>query len=247
MLLNHSHLFKNYIAIDPSLDWDNQNLLIEAKEKLKTKDFEGKSLFVALAAEQLHMSDDTVTMDNLRQNDSEFTLFSRSILQFCDLASSTKKHNQLRFDWKVYPEDLHGTVPLPAIRDGLVWLFKWYQFKSPQKYNNPETSVDEIKVLLNSQETIYTAYFGYKVPPMVEELFNGYGYMNLQIEQPEKAFLFFDMAIKHYPKSANTYDAMADYYKSQKNTAKAIEYVEKAYAISQSAYHKEKLSGLKKE
>jgi predicted alpha/beta superfamily hydrolase len=247
VLLNHSHLFQNYIAIDPSLDWDNQKLLIEAKEKLKVKNFEGKSLFVALAAEQLHMSDETVTMDNLRQNDSEFTLFSRSIVDFCDTASTTAKLNELRFDWEVYPEDLHGTVPLPAIRDGLVSLFKWYQFKTPQKYNNPETSIDEIRVLLNNQEAIYTKYFGYKTPPMIAELFIGYGFMNLQMEYPKKAFLFFNMAINYYPENANAYDAMSDYYISEKNNPKAIGYAKKAYEISQSTYHKEKLDNLKKE
>ena len=52
-LINHNHLFKNYIAIDPSMDWDNQKLLKQAKEKLMTKSFKGKSLYVSLAAEQL--------------------------------------------------------------------------------------------------------------------------------------------------------------------------------------------------
>ena len=247
VFLNHAHLFDNYIAIDPSLDWDNQKLLKKSRAKLESQSFAGKGLFVALAAEQLHMSDETVTMDNLRQNDSEFTLFPRSIVDFCDTASSTVKLNGLRFDWKVYPEDLHGTVPLPAIRDGLVSLFKWYQFKTPQKYNNPETSIDEIRVLLNNQETIYTRHFGSKTPPMIAELFNGYGYMNLQMEQPEKAFLFFSMGLKYYPESADSYDAMADYYIDQKGKAKAIEYAEKAYEISGNTYHKEKLAGLKKE
>lgn len=244
VLLNHSHLFKNYVAIDPSLDWDDQKLLKQAKAELKSKSFDGKGLFVALAAEQLHMWDDTITMDNLRQDDSEFTLFPRSIIEFCDIASSTGKQNNLRFDWKVYPEDLHGTVPLPALKDGLVSVFKWYQFKSPQKYNNPETSIDEIRVLLNNQEAIYLKHFGAKTPPMIAELFNGYGYMNLQMEQPEKAFLFFSMGLKYYPESANSYDAMADYYISKENIVKAIEYIEKAYEIDASEYYKEKLDTL---
>lgn len=247
VFLNHAQLFDNYIAIDPSLDWDNQKLLKTAKAKLQSQSFVGKGLFVAMAAEQLHMWDETVTMDNLRQNDSEFTLFPRSIVDFCDTASATANQNGLKFDWKVYPEDLHGTIPLPAMRDGLVSLFNWYQFKTPQKYNNPETSVEEIKVLLNNQEAIYTQHFGTKTPPMIAELFNGYGYMNLQMEQPEKAFLFFSMGLKYYPESADSYDAMADYYIAQKGKIKAIEYVEKAYEISGSDYHKEKLDDLKKD
>lgn len=245
ILLNHAHLFTNYIAIDPSIEWDNQKLLVEAKEKLKAQNFEGKRLFVALAAEQLHMQDGSVTIDNLMEDTSEFSLFSRSIAEFSQLATAHQQ-NGLTFKWKVYPEDLHGTVPLPAMRDGLISVFEWYQFKTPQRYNNPETSVEDLSVLLDRQEAIYSKNFAYKTAPMIEELFNGYGYMNLQMEQPEKAFLFFSMAIKYYPEHANAYDAMADYYSAQNNTIKAIEYVEKAYKLSGSDYYKEKLVALKK-
>ena len=38
-LLNHPQLFSNYVAIDPSLDWDNQKLLAEAKDKLTSKNW----------------------------------------------------------------------------------------------------------------------------------------------------------------------------------------------------------------
>jgi predicted alpha/beta superfamily hydrolase len=243
-LVNHAHLFTNFIAIDPSIEWDNQKILVQAKEVLKTENFKNKGLFIALAAEQLHMYDHSVTINNLMEDTSEFSLFSRSIVEFSQYASSQEQNN-LRFMWKVYPEDLHGTVPLPAIRDGLVFLFEWFQFKYPQKYNNPDTSVEELYELLSAQEVTYTNNFGYKSPPMVEELFNGYGYMNLQMQQPKKAYLFFSMALKYYPKSANAYDAMSDYYLSQKNNLKAIEYLNKAYEISKSVYHKEKLDALK--
>ncbi|WP_298903860.1 alpha/beta hydrolase-fold protein [uncultured Psychroserpens sp.] len=244
-LIHHPHLFTNYIAIDPSIEWDNQKLLKEAKSKLKSNSFDGKGLFVALAAEQLHMQNASVTMDNIMEDTSEYSLFARSIVEFSQFANS-QKQNKLNFSWKVYPEDLHGTVPLPAMRDGLIELFKWYQFKAPQTYNNPESSVELLQTLLDNQEKIYAKNFGYKVPPMIEELFNGYGYMNLQMGQPEKAYLFFNKAISYYPESANAYDAMADYYIDQKDKIKAIEFVEKAFAISGNSYYKEKLDALKK-
>ena len=120
---------------------------------MATQSFKGKSLFVSLAAEQLHMFDERVTMENLMQDDSGFTQFSRSIVEFSTFAES-EKQSELNFSWKVYPEDLHGTVPLPSIMDGLVSLFKWYQFNSPQVYNNPETSIETIVSLLKAQEEI---------------------------------------------------------------------------------------------
>jgi len=244
MLVNDSENFKNYIAIDPSLDWDNQKLLKQAKEKLTTESFEGKSLFVSMAAEQLHMMDESVTINNLMENTSEFTLFARSIMEFSQFAETNKKSG-LNFSWKIYPEDLHGTVPLPSMRDGLIFLFKWFQFKNPPKYNNPETSVEELTRMLNTQAEIYLQNFGYPVPPMVEELFNGYGYMNLQMGSPERAKLFFEMGVKYYPNSANGYDSLAEYYESQKDYKNALKFITKAYKISGSEVYKERMESLK--
>ena len=243
MLINHNSLFKNYISIDPSLDWDNQKLLKEAKTKLQTESFKGKSLFVSLAAEQLHMMNDKITIDNVMEDTSEFTLFPRSIIEFSNFVAS-QKQNELKFSWKVYPEDLHGTVPLPSIRDGLIFLFDWFQFKNPPKYNNPETTVEELEQLLNKQEKIYLENYEYPVPPMVEELFTGYGYMNMQMGSPKKAILFFEKGIKYYPKSANAYDSMAEFYETQKDIPNAIKYMKKAFELSESNTHKDRLKKL---
>ena len=240
MLLNHAHIFKNYIAIDPSLDWDAQKLLNQAKQKLQTKKFNDKSLFVSLAAEQLHMQNEKITIDNVMKDTSEFTLFPRSIIAFSNVAEQ-QTQNGLNFSWNVYPEDLHGTVPLPSIRDGLIFLFKWYQFKHPQQYNNPDTTVEELTELLKTQETIYKKHFGYSVSPMIEELFSGYGFMNLQMGAPKKAHFFFKMGIKYFPEKANSYDAMASYYMEQNDYANALKYATEAYKINSDAYHKEKL------
>ena len=243
MLLEYPEVFKNYIAMDPSIEWDGQEVLKRAKKKLASKSLEGKSLFVSLAAEQLHMFDASITVKNVMEDTSEFTLFARSIIEFSKFTES--ETNGLNFSWKIYPEDLHGTVPLPSMRDGLVSIFEWYQFKSPQVYNNPDTSVETIKQLLKEQEAIYTEAFGYKVPPMVEEVLNGYGYMNLQMGQPDKALLFFQTNIDYFPNSANAYDSMADYYESKDDNAKALTYVTKAYELSGSDYYKQRMEKLK--
>ncbi len=245
MMVNHAHIFQNYIAIDPSLDWDDQKLLKEVKEKLSTESYEGKSLFVSLAAEQLHMWNEEITMENIMDDSSEFTLFPRSIIEFSNYTKS-QKQNGLNFSWKVYNEDLHGTVPLPSIRDGLIFLFEWYQFKSPQKYNNPETPIEELVSLLKEQEQIYTERFGVPTAPMIDEMLNGYGYMNMQMGQPKKAFIFFEMNIKYNPTSANAYDSMAEYYESQNDKENAIKYLNKAYEISGGNFYKKRIEALNK-
>ena len=245
MLINHGHLFQNYIAIDPSLDWDDQKLLKQAKEKFKTEDYSGKSLFVSLAAEQLHIQDESITIDNIMSDTSEFSLFARSIIEFSNFATA-QNQNGLNFMWEVYPEDLHGTVPLPSMRDGLISIFKWYQFKSPQKYNNPETPIEELVGLLKEQEQIYTKQFGVPTAPMIDEMLNGYGYMNMQMGQPEKAFMFFEMNIKQNPKNANAYDSMAEYYEYQNDKENALKYLNKAFELSGNDDYKERIEALNK-
>lgn len=243
-LINHTHLFENYIAIDPSMDWDDQKLLKQSKEKLKTKSFKGKSLYVSLAAEQLHMFDEKITIDNIMTDSSEFTLFARSIIGFSKFMES-RTDSGLNFSWKIYPEDLHGTVPLPSMRDGLIFLFNWYQFKIPEKYNNPNTTVGELTELLKKQEEIYLAHFGYHVPPMIEELLNGYGHMNMQMGQTERAHLFFKMNVHYYPKSANAYDSMAGYYEVQNDIPNALKFAQKAAELSDNEYYKTRIRELK--
>ncbi len=242
-LLNHPQLFSNYIAIDPSLDWDNQKLLTEAQDKLISKNYKGKSLFISLSG-QLHMQNPQITIDNVMQDTSDFTLFARSNIAFSNMIKQNKT-NGLAYEWKFYQRDLHGTIPFPSILDGLIFDFEWYQMENTDKFNSPDTSKEELFDIVNYRANKLRNYFGYSVAPYPQDLLNALGYMSLDMEQSEKSKMFFEFAIEYYPNSANVYDAMADYYISQDNRSKAIEYAEKAYDIDNSLYYKEKLYGLK--
>jgi len=243
-LINHPQLFQNYIAIDPSLDWDHQKLLNQAKEKLQHEEFTGKSLFVSLAAGQLHMLDGEITLDNVMMDTSEYTLSARSIIELSTFAES-QKMNGLNYSWKTYSNDYHWTVPLPSIADGLVSQFEWYQLHSAEKFSNPETTLDELMKIVKERESILNAHFGYPTPPLVEELLNMTGYMYLQFGQPEKSYAFFKMGIDYYPESANAYDSMADYYVSQNDIDNAIKSLIIALELSGNEYSKNRLEELK--
>jgi predicted alpha/beta superfamily hydrolase len=243
-LVNHPQLFENYMAIDPSLDWDNQKLMKVAKEKLRNEDYSGKSLYISLAAGQLHMLNGEITMENVMQDSSEYTLMPRSIIDLSTFAEA-QTQNGLSFSWGVFPEDYHWTLPLPSIRKGLITQFEWYQLKSAEKYSNPETSLDELMELVKERETTLNKHFGYPTPPLVEELLNMTGYMYLQFAQPEKSYVFFKMCIDYYPESANAYDSMADYYESQNDIDKAVISLSRAYELSGNEYYKLRIEELK--
>jgi len=242
-LINHPQLFSNYIAIDPSLDWDDQKLLAEAKEKLQIHNYSGKSLYLSLSG-QLHMQKPEVTIENVMQDTSEFTLFARSNITFSNMIKQNPE-NKLAFEWKFYPKDLHGTIPFPSIRNGLIFDFEWYQMENTDKFNSPTTSKEELFNIINYRNKKLKNYFKYSVPPYPEDLFNALGYMSLDRQKYKKAKMFFEFAIEFYPNSANVYDSMADYFERNSDYENALNFVTKAFEISGEEYYKQRMEELK--
>ena len=243
MLLNHSELFENYLAIDPSMDWDEQKLLNESKEILGQNSFKGKSLFVSLGG-QLHMADPDITIDNVMKDTTGFTLFARSIIELSEIVEANKD-NELNFQWKFYPNDLHGTIPLPSIMDGMIEMFSWYRMEDVSKFNDPETSKEVLYDIIKHREKKLKAHFGYAVAPYPNFLMNMSGYMSMDMGNYDKALMYFQLNTEYYPDDANTYDSLADYYERQNDPENALKNVTKAYELSGSDAHKERLDDLK--
>lgn len=242
-LINHSHLFSNYIAIDPSLDWDKQRLIKEAEEIFKNQNYQNKSLFMSLSG-QLHMQNSKITIDNVMQDNTGFTLFARSNITFSNLVKQNT-NNGLFFDWKFYPKDIHGTIPFPSIKDGLISLFEWYQMENTDKINLFDTPKEELFSIIKYRENKLKKHFGYSEAPYPEELLNISGYMNMDMEQTEKAKMYLELAIKYYPESPNVYASMADYYERKNDYKNALHFVIKAFEISGKENYKQRIKGLK--
>lgn len=242
-LINHPHLFANYLAIDPSLDWDDQKLLTQAKEKLQSENYAKKHLFMSLSG-QLHMQNPQVTIKNVMEDTSDFTLFARSNIAFSNMVKQNDK-NGLAFEWKFYPRDLHGTVPYPSIMDGLIFDFEWYQMEDTDKFNSPATSKETLSNIINHRTKKLESYFNYTVPPYPEDLLNALGYMSLDMEQFDKAKMFFEFAIEFYPNSANAHDSIADYYERNNDYDNALKFATKAFEINNIDYYKQRIETLK--
>lgn len=141
VLLNHTNLFNAYIAIDPSLWWDNELLLKQAKAVIKNKDFMKRSLFVA-RANKLITAQDTST-DMQRSNET----FAK--LLFGDNNAS------LRWNAKYYAEEDHGTIPIPAAFDGLKFIFKDHLVNVKDAAIQPQLAVDAYKNLSSTLGFIF--------------------------------------------------------------------------------------------
>ena len=243
-LINQPSLFANYLAIDPSLDWDDQKLLKEAQEMLATQNYNNKALFMSLNG-QLHMQNSQITIDNVMQDTTDFTLFARSNIAFSNLVKQNAK-NGLTFEWKFYPKDIHGTIPFPSIMDGLISLFEWYQMENTDKINSFDTPKEELLSIIKYREQKLKNHFEYSESPYPEELLIMSGYMNMDMQQLEKAKMYFELAMEYYPESANTYDSMADYFERNGDNDNALKYVTIAFEMSGDNYYKERIEALKK-
>ncbi|UII20662.1 alpha/beta hydrolase [Fulvivirga ligni] len=153
--LHHTDLFNNYLAIDPSIDWDQQKFLKKSLKELKNKSFSNQALYISLAG-PLDRLNDEATIDDVLKSDSPHTTWARSTLTFCN-AMESYDDKALRFKWKFYPNEIHGSVPLPTMIDGLCYLFGWYPLKDISKYNDPETSIQELKTLIEERSASFVS------------------------------------------------------------------------------------------
>ena len=116
-LVKHPHLFNKYLAIDPSLWWDEWKLLKGSTHALQQQNYQGKSLYVAIA--------NTVPIDTLtaQQDTSEATTHYRAITHFVHMLRNEPPQG---LDWRAqfYPDENHGSVALVSELDALRFLFR---------------------------------------------------------------------------------------------------------------------------
>jgi predicted alpha/beta superfamily hydrolase len=118
MLLYHTALFNAYIVVDPSIWWDDQKLLTDARKLLTQKNFAGTSLFLAIA----NSMPPEIDFEKVREDTSNETFHIRSILELTEILKSYPA-NGLKWDYKYYHNDNHGSILNKAVYDALQFLF----------------------------------------------------------------------------------------------------------------------------
>ena len=201
--------FNGYIAIDPSLWYDNQLLLKKAKDYFSKVNLAGKALFVGQA-------------NTIQTGDSTRNLHFESIVQFNSILQSFNKSG-LRYRYKYYDEDDHGSAPLITEYDGLRFIFDEYKIDFSQLAENPSSLKERFK-------NISTRLGAEFLPP--EEVINNLGYQSLQRGDTSKALEIFQLNVDMYPASYNVWDSMAEALMYKGDYKKAIAYYEKSIALN---------------
>ncbi|HWB26198.1 MAG TPA: alpha/beta hydrolase-fold protein [Chitinophagaceae bacterium] len=240
-LMHHTKLFKGYIAIDPSMWWDQQRLLHEAARTMKTNAYPGETIFLAMA-NTLPIGMDTTS---IQTDTTSGTIHSRSILQLSRYLLGNK--NGLKASFKYYADESHTTSPLPATYDGLHFIFKDYTLSYPANSFTDSTFplasfLKEHYAVLSSEYLMFNEDGSALLPP--EDVVNNAGYFMMSQKQFTKAEDLFKMNIQNYPSGAVAYRYLGDLYAAKGDNRKAIENYKKSLSLKEDIETKKKLSNL---
>ena len=179
---------------------------------------------------------------HVKKDTSGITKHIRSILALSSYLNSDKQ-NGLRFSYKYYKDDNHGSVPLITEYDALHFIFDFYNFQLNFKdFFDGKLELDHS---LSEHYRKVSQHMGYTVNPP-EDFVNSMGYLAVQQKHFDKAEALFKMNIANYPESFNAYDSMGDLYEAKGDKEKAIENYKKALSIKDSPDTKQKLEKLLK-
>ncbi|HXS02559.1 MAG TPA: alpha/beta hydrolase-fold protein [Pyrinomonadaceae bacterium] len=185
-MISKPGMFNSYIAVSPSLQWENGEALQRATDFLKNQKEFRVTLFVSLGNEPGAIGD--------------------SFESFRDALSKSKIKD---FEWQAerMDDEDHGSVVLRSHYFGLRKVYEgWQGLRDPKSgaVTGGLKGADEHYKKLSEK-------FGYSIP-VPENLINQMGYQFLFDGKPDEAIAAFKANVERYPASANVYDSLAEAY-----------------------------------
>lgn len=191
-LLRRPPIFQAYVAIDPSLWWDQQVVLHRTQERLRdTNDFHG-AVYISVANNPPAIGFEPLIPKNA----------------CLDFAALLKGANSPAFRTMVqyFDEENHGSVPLLSLYHGLLFIFDGYKPTEPF-FDDPELLTEHFR---KASERLGVRF----LPP--EETADILGnYMLYEKRSPEKAVQWFKVNVAAYPDSFHAWDSLARAYVKQ--------------------------------
>ena len=226
-LVTRPDLFEAYVAVDPSLWWNNGAPLEDFKAYLKAHPDLGKTLFVSDAP-----GDD----DLAEKYDKPWQRVNLMHTKFlAEYGTYIAEHapSGLRWGFKQYPLEEHSSVVHQSVYDGLELVFADMDLLLPELFL---LTRDEGLAALDAYYAGLAARFGTS-PFAPEGAVNEMGGRLLYFTRVKQAVALFEANIQRFPQSANAYDSLGDSYKAAGELEKAIESYRQAVALGKKSRH----------
>ena len=179
-------LFNSYVAVSPSLQWENGEALKRVDDFLKKQKEMNVTLFASIG--------------------NEPGAIGESFDKFKDMLAKTTIKG---FSWEAerLADEDHGSVVLRSHYAGLRKVYEdWLAPRDPKSgavIGGMQGADAHYKKLSEK--------FGYSIP-VPENLINQIGYQYLFDGKPDDAIAAFKTNVERYPNSANVYDSLAEAY-----------------------------------
>ena len=184
-MISKPGLFNSYVAVSPSLQWENGEIFKRIEDFLKNQKEMRVSLYTSLGNEPGPIGE--------------------SFDRFRELLGKTSIKG---FEWQAerMDDEDHGSVVLRSHYFGLRKVYDGWQ--------GPRDARGAVSGGLPGAEAHYkklSEKFGYSIP-VPENLINQMGYQFLFDGKPDEAIAVFKANVERYPASANVYDSLAEAY-----------------------------------
>lgn len=199
--------FNAYVAIDPSLWYDRQVLLRKARERIGRPGLEDRVLFVGQA--------NTINPDDTTSN-----LHFNSIVQFNSILEAYNRSG-LRYRYRYYPDDDHGSVPLIAEYDALRFIFAGYKVDLRSSLERADYVSEHFAEVSRS--------LGYQMQPP-EPMVDLLGRIQLS-RDTAKAIDLFELNARLYPASPNVHRVLGDVWMNKGDVPRALAAFERVLAL----------------
>ncbi len=191
ILITRPDMFHAYIAVSPSLQWDDQRTLHEAQRFFTDHAELNKTLFFSLGNEG----------DTPNPMGDGFNQLNQTLT-----ANAPKD-----FHWASarYSDEDHGSTVLRAHYAGLRTVFSDWQMPRDHNTGLPVGGLEGIKK--HYQEL--SARYGFQVT-IPENSLNNLGYQLMGMKKLDDAIAAFQLNVELYPGSANVYDSLGEAYET---------------------------------
>jgi predicted alpha/beta superfamily hydrolase len=203
-LLHHPGIFDSYIAISPSLWWDDQDLVLNQSDTFfKEQDKLKGHWYMTMGNEDGTMVGGAWKLSALLEE---------------------KGPQGLKWHFNRMEKETHGTIPFRSTYKGLEFIFSDYDLnRKMDDFRTGRLSLAEYEEKISSQFGVVPEWGQGRILNVAERLFNNVG--------PESALPFAEKATKLYPKSERAWRQLGEYQKNAGQEKAAITSLQKALEI----------------
>ena len=205
--------FNAYVAIDPSLWYDDRLLLKQARDYFSKPGLANRALFVGQA-------------NTINAADTTLNVHFNSIAQFNGVLESYNQSG-LRYGYRYYGADSHGSVPLIAEYDALRFIFDGYGVDLFRGLEQP--------AFLTEHFAQVSRRLGYTVLPP-EGMVDLLGHIEMD-RDTTRAIALYQLNAELYPGSPNAFRTLGEAWMAKGEVKQAIAAYQKAVALNPNDQH----------